>query len=148
MIHNDELYCSLTMADDTDACAKAAEIVRECSISDKWLPYFDVFASLLSHKKSLVRNRGVAIIASLSRWDKEGKTEAILPEFFSLLSDPKPITVRKTIEALGVMGELRKDLVPSIVAALSSMDASSYKDSMRPLIEKDREVVLEKLSSL
>lgn len=48
----------LTGKDAKDAYAFAQQITAESRASDVWYPHFDGFAALLSHKNSLVRNRG------------------------------------------------------------------------------------------
>lgn len=45
----------LTSKDDKYACALADIIISESHDTDKWYEYFDDFASLLGHPKSLLR---------------------------------------------------------------------------------------------
>ena len=77
-----EIAAMLTAKDEKYACALADKIISESQETDEWYEYFDDFASLLDHPKSLVRNRVICILAA-------------------------------------------------------NADLSKYKDSMRPLIEKD-----------
>ena len=49
-----EIIAKLTAKDDKYACAIADIIISESQDSDKWYEYFDDFASLLNHPKSLV----------------------------------------------------------------------------------------------
>ena len=85
----------LTSKDDKYACALAEKIISESQETDEWYEYFDDFASLLGHPKSLVRNRVLYILAANAQWDEENRFDAIIA------------------------------------------DLSKYKDSMRPLLEKD-----------
>lgn len=48
---------NLTPKDDKFACAFADKVILESKETDEWYEYFDDFASLLDHPKSLVRNR-------------------------------------------------------------------------------------------
>ena len=50
----EEIMAKLTGKDDRSACALADQIIAESRRTDKWYAYFDVFAALLDHPKSLV----------------------------------------------------------------------------------------------
>ena len=52
-------------------------------------------------------------------------------------TDEKPITARQCVKALAQVGLARPQYIPQILSALRSADLSKYKDSMRPLIERD-----------
>ena len=56
----------LTAKDDRYACALADKIISESQDTDEWYEYFDDFASLLDHPKSLVRNRALKVLNYLS----------------------------------------------------------------------------------
>ena len=56
----------LTAKDDRYACALADKIISESQDTDEWYEYFDDFASLLDHSKSLVRNRALKVLIYLS----------------------------------------------------------------------------------
>ena len=107
---------------------------REC---DTWNEYFDAFATLLNHPKSLVRNRAMHILAANAQWDEENRFDTILPEFLSHVADDKPITARQCIQALAQVGLAKPQYISQILACFHNADLSKYKDSMRPLIEKD-----------
>ena len=132
-----ELIAALTAKDDKYACACAEKIISESRETDEWYEYFDAFAALLSYPKSLVRNRALYILAANVQWDDEGRFEAILPEYLSHITDEKPITARQCVKALAEVGRAKPQYVPAILSALRAADLSRYKDSMRPLIEKD-----------
>lgn len=53
----ENIVAKLTLKDDKYACALADKIISESQETDEWYEYFEDFASLLSHPKSLVRNR-------------------------------------------------------------------------------------------
>lgn len=132
-----EILNKLTAKDDKFACAFADKIIAESRECDTWYEYFDAFASLLNHPKSLVRNRALHILAANARWDRENRFDAILPEYLSHVTDEKPITARQCIQALAQVGLAKPQYIPQILAYFHSADLSKYKDSMRPLIEKD-----------
>lgn len=127
----------LTSKDDKSACAFSEKITSESKDSNAWYAHFDEFASLLNHPNSFVRNRVIWILSSLAKWDDENRFEKILPEYLSHITDEKPITSRQCVQALSQIGNAKPQFVPEIIAALQNADLSKYKDSMRPLIEKD-----------
>lgn len=144
-----DIITILTSKDDKTACAFAEKIISESRESDKWYAFFDDFASLLDHPKSLVRNRAIHIITANIRWDDENRFDPILPGFLAHITDEKPITARQCIQALAQVGQAKPRYIPAILTTLRSADLSQYKDSMRPLIEKDileTEVILLNLS--
>ena len=134
---NESITAVLTAKDDKYACAVADRIVSESRETDKWFAYFDEFAALLHHPKSYVRNRALRILAANAQWDTENRLAKILPEMLSHITDEKPITARQCVQALAELGEAKPQLIPQITQALLTADLSGYKDSMRPLIERD-----------
>ena len=132
-----EIINKLTAKDDKFACAMADRIIAESRETDAWYEYFDAFASLLNHPKSLVRNRALHILAANAQWDAENRFDAILPEFLIHVTDEKPITARQCIQALARVGMAKPQYIPQILFCFHNADLSKYKDSMRPLIEKD-----------
>lgn len=140
-----DIISKLTSKDDKDACALADTIIAESRQTDAWYVYFADFASLLSHPKSLVRNRAITIISANVQWDDEDRFDSIMTEYLSHITDEKPITARQCIKALAKVGQAKPRLIPEILSALCGADLSRYKDSMRPLIEKD---ILETVENL
>ena len=129
----------LTSKDDKYACAFTDRIVAESRDTDEWYEYFEDVASLLDHPKSLVRNRALYILAANAQWDEENRFDLILPDYLKHITDEKPITARQCVKALAQVGLARPQYIPQILSALRSADLSKYKDSMRPLIERDME---------
>ena len=149
MAENDmkqDVLAKLTSKDDKAACAYAEKIISESRDTDEWYSCFDEFASLLNHPKSLVRNRAITILAANARWDDENRFAGIMPDYLSHITDEKPITARQCIKALAEIGQAKPQYIPKIVSALQSADLSQYKDSMRPLLEKDILETVERLS--
>ena len=135
----ENIIASLTAKDNKHACATAEKIISESQESDEWYEYFDEFAALLNHPKSLVRNRAIHILAANAKWDTENRFDFILSDFFSHITDEKPITARQCIKALVQIGSEKPQYITRILLALQEADLSEYKDSMRPLIERDME---------
>ena len=136
----------LTGKDDKAACAFAERIIAESRESDVWYAYFEAFAALLEHPKSLVRNRALHILAANAKWDEENHFDGIWEAFLSHITDEKPVTARQCIKALADIGQAKPQYGERIAAALRSADLSKYKDSMRPLIEKDIEETLKHIA--
>ena len=132
-----DVISKLTAKDDKYACAIADKIISESQDTDEWYEYFDEFASLLNHPKSLVRNRVLYILAANAQWDDENRFDAILEDYLAHITDEKPITARQCIKALAQVGLAKPQYIPRILSSLKKADLSKYKDSMRPLIEKD-----------
>ena len=134
-----EIIAKLTAKDDKYACAIADKIISESHHTDEWYEYFDAFASLLNHPKSLVRNRALNILAANAQWDDENRFNTILDDYLTHITDEKPITARQCIKALRQIGKAKPQYIPRILSCFHDADLSQYKDSMRPLIEKDME---------
>lgn len=132
-----DIITLLSSGDDKAACALADRIISESLESDSWFEYLDDFVSLLDHPKSLVRNRALYILAAISRWDREGRFDSVIGSFLDHVTDEKPITARQCVKALAQLGRAKPGYIPQITERLSTADLSRYKDSMRPLIERD-----------
>lgn len=134
-----DIISKLTSKDEQYACAVTDKIISESLETDGWYEHFDDFVSLLNHQKSLVRNRAINIIAVNVQWDEERRFDSIISEYLLHITDEKPITARQCIKALAQIGQSKPEYIPIVLAALDSADLLKYKDSMRPLIEKDIE---------
>ena len=134
-----DIIATLPTKDDKYACAIADKILSESQDTDEWYEYFDAFASLLNHPKSLVRNRVLYILAANAQWDDENRFDAILEDYLVHITDEKPITARQCIKTLVQVGMAKPQYIPRILSCFHDADLSKYKDSMRPLIEKDME---------
>ena len=133
----ENMIAKLTSKDDKYACAFADKIISESQETDEWYEYFDEFAALLDHPKSLVRNRALHILAANAQWDDENRFDAVISDFLTHITDEKPITARQCIKALAQVGVAKPQYIPRILSCFHGADLSKYKDSMRPLIEKD-----------
>lgn len=133
----EQIIANLTAKDDRFACAFANKILSESQETDEWYEYFFDFAALLDHPKSLVRNRVLYILAANAQWDDENRFDSVIPAFLAHITDEKPITARQCIKALAQVGQAKPRYIPMILSALHDADLSKYKESMRPLLEKD-----------
>ena len=135
----ENIIAKLTVKNDKYACALADKIISESQETDEWYEYFDDFATLLDHPKSLVRNRALYILAANAQWDEENRFDGIISDYLLHITDEKPITARQCVKALAQVGVAKPQYIPRIVSCLKAADLSKYKDSMRPLIKKDIE---------
>ena len=133
----ENIIANLTTKDDKYACAFADKIISESQETDEWYEYFDDFASLLNHPKSLVRNRVLYILAANAQWDTQNRFDRVISDFLTHITDEKPITARQCVKALAQVGLAKPQYIPRILSALQDADLSKYKDSMCPLIERD-----------
>ena len=131
--------------DSNKAYALTKGICAESTSSDKYYQYFDGFLSLLKEENSYYKIRGLLIIASLSRWDREGKVKKAIHEILSLLDDEKPIVVRKCLKALTEIVQNSPEVIEETKESVQKINISRYKDTMAPLIKKDIERLLENI---
>lgn len=124
MNKHENIAAKLTMKDDSYACALADQIIAESRESDEWYEYFDDFASLLNHPKSLVRNRAFYLLAANAQWDEENRFESILSDFLAHITDDKPITARQCIKALAQVGSAKPEYIAVILSSLKNADLS------------------------
>ena len=133
----ENIVAKLTSKDDKYSCAVADKIISESRETAEWYEYFDDFASLLNHPKSLVRSRVLYILAANVQWDEENRFDSIISDFLTHITDEKPIIARQCVKALAQVGLAKPHYIPRISSCFYEADLSKYKDSMRPLIEKD-----------
>ena len=111
-----EIILRLTEKDDKDAFVFADKIISESQDTDEWYKYFNAFASLLNHPKSLVRNRVLYILAANAQWDDENRFDTILDDYLAHITDDKPITARQCIKALAQVGMAKPQYIPRILS--------------------------------
>ena len=119
-----DIIAKLTAKDDKYACAIADKIISDSQDTDTWYEYFDAFASLLNHPKSLVRNRVLYILAANAQWDDENQFDAIISDYLAHVMDDKPITARQCIKALAQVGVAKPQYIPRILSCFQEADLS------------------------
>lgn len=77
------------------------------------------------------------ILAANAQWDEENRFDFIIDDYLTHITDEKPITARQCVKALAQIGMAKPQYIPKIIACFRNADLAKYKDSMRPLIEKD-----------
>jgi len=125
-----------------DACL---ELLEESRRSPEVYGYLDRLAEMMDHKSSYARTRALLLIAANARWDAAGKIDALLGGYLAHILDEKPITSRQCVQALPELAAFKPELKERILRALKTADLSQYKDTMRPLIEKDIAAAVEQI---
>ena len=143
-----ELVANLRFPQNKVAYAALKELIARSQTSNQVYPFFDEFVSLLEDENSLVRNRGLALIAYNARWDTAGKLDGVMNIYLAHILDEKPITARQCVQNLSHIVAARPALVPKIRTALEDADFSGYPDSMAPLLEKDRVKILKQMDNI
>ena len=100
-------------------------------------PFWDVFDAKLTSENSYQRSIGAMLISANVRHDAAGKLRQSLPRYLTLLSDPKPITVRQCAQALPEILRAKPEYVEPICDAILRVSLMDYKDTMRKLILLD-----------
>ena len=113
--------------------------------SEMLYEYFDDIKKMLLDEKSHIRMRGFRIICKLSKWDRDNKTNNAIESLLNVLDDEKPTIVRQCLASLNSLLLYKPDLSNKIESKLKNMDLSKYKDSMKPLIQKDIDCILNQL---
>ena len=121
------------------------EIERSIDKSEMLYEYFDDIKKMLLDEKSHIRMRGFRIICKLSKWDRDNKTNNAIESLLNVLDDEKPTIVRQCLASLNSLLLYKPDLSNKIESKLKNMDLSKYKDSMKPLIQKDIDCILNQL---
>ena len=107
------------------------------AVANDLYAYFDLFARNLKSANSYQRSLGAMLLAETARWDSQGRIHAILPDYFALFGDEKPITIRQSIQALPLILSAQPALSGEIASALMRIDLLSIRETMRKLILTD-----------
>lgn len=119
-----------------------------CEESDAPYRYAEEYVRLLDSSSSLARNRGLALVAAVARWDSDGHLDGVIGKYLACLRDPKPITVRQCIQHMPKLARSKTQLQQMLADTLAEADFSGYADSMRPLLEKDRRAALAEIHAM
>ncbi|MEA5050976.1 MAG: SufBD protein [Oscillospiraceae bacterium] len=122
---------------NAETYAYLLELERRSAAGDELYADFDAFLRLLEDPSSCVRTRGFRLCCAQAPWDRQNKLKANADVLLWRLGDEKPAVVRQCLAALRSVLLYKPELGEAIVARIAALDLSKYKDSMRPLIEKD-----------
>ena len=128
-----------------DIWRKFQKIESSIDESKMLYEYFDDIKKMLLDEKSYIKMRGFRIICKLSKWDNDNKINNIIDILLQVLDDEKPTIVRLCLSSLNNLLLYKIDLSEKVENKLKNMDLSKYKDSMKPLIQKDIDCILNQL---
>lgn len=127
----------LTDRDNTAAYRLLKELEAESEKTDSLYECFDEFLDMVSDERSYVRIRGVRMCCAQARWDIENKIRDHFDALTSELFDDRPTAVRQCLAALHTVIAYKPELCGILREKIGEIDTAGYKDTMRPLIEKD-----------
>jgi len=101
-----------------------AKILMDLSAEypDKLYPYMDAFVALLDSKYRILTWNAIAIIADLSRVDKEKKFDAIFDKYYGFLNDEYLVTVANAVGNSGKIALAKPYLIPKITEKLLTVE--------------------------
>ena len=143
LMNKEEIFNIFYGKEKWDVWRKFQEIENSIEETEMLYRYFDDIKNMLYDEKSYIKMRGFRIICKLSKWDKDNKINDIIDVLLQVLGDEKPTIVRQCLAALNNLLLYKIDLSGKVENKLRSIDLSKYKDSMRPLIKKDIDYILE-----
>lgn len=144
-MNKEEIFNILYGKETWDIWRGFQEIESSIDKSEMLYEYFDDIKKMLLDEKSHIRMRGFRIICKLSKWDRDNKINNAIESLLNVLDDEKPTIVRQCLASLNSLLLYKPDLSNKIESKLKNMDLSKYKDSMKPLIQKDIDCILNQL---
>jgi len=105
--------------------------------------YTDEFIAMLKNKQYSIRVRGFRLLCKQAKWDNDNKINTAIDDIAAALNDEKPTAIRQALQYLMYVVLYKKELNDKIREAVLSIDLSRFKDTMRPLIAKDIQVLLQ-----
>jgi len=117
--------------------------LEEISERDNTLyAYLNEFIAMLKNEKYVIRVRGFRLLCKQAKWDIDDKINEVIIEILFAVNDEKPTAVRQALQYLTYIVLNKRELVSIIKEAVLSIDCSRFKDTMRPLIEKDIQTLI------
>lgn len=107
------------------------------AISGDVYPFWDVFNEKLTDSNSYQRSIGAMLISANACHDSQGKLKQSLPKLLTLLSDPKPITVRQCAQSLPEILHAKPEFAQEIENAILGISLLDFRETMRKLVLLD-----------
>ncbi len=115
------------------AAYKALLVVAE-NEPEALLPYWDDLAALLHCGNGSSQYCAVHLLAPLVRADREGRFEALLEDFFSLLDDESVMVASHTAAAAGQISLAQPDLQERITLKLFGIENTHHDPEHKGLV--------------
>ena len=109
---------------------------RSLYFDDVYL-FWEIFVLKLKSSNSYQRSIGLMLIAENTKWDKDNRFDDIKDEYFAILNDEKPITVRQCIQSLSKIISYKNHLHMEIANKLMYINITKVKETMRKLVLLD-----------
>lgn len=142
-MNKEELLDILYGKEKADAWKRFQIVEQFIDDSNQLYEYFDEIEKMLHCEQSYLRLRGFRLICRLAKWDEEQKIAPMIEELLQVIEEEKPTKVRLCLDALPFLLSAQPKLSQQVKQYLIAHDLSKYKDTMRPLIQKDIEQILQ-----
>lgn len=136
---------SLYNEDNQSAYKVLLELEIITTDSNELYPYFDFFLEMFNSDKTFIRVRGFRLICGLAKWDKDNKINNNINIILRELEDEKGTSVRQCLGKLNLILIYKPELSEVVEKKIRSLDLSKYRESMRDLIKKDIDYLLNNL---
>lgn len=140
-----DLIINLYNEDNNSAYKTLLELETITAKSNELYDYFDDLLVMLNSEKTFIRVRGFRLICCLAKWDTEDKINQNIDIILRELEDEKGTSVRQCLEKLNLLLEHKPELANTVKTKINNLDLSQYKASIKSLIQKDIEHILERL---
>lgn len=131
--------------DNNSAYKTLLELETITTESNELYSYFNDLLKMLNNEKTFIRVRGFRLICCLAKWDNENKINKNIDVILNELEDEKGTSVRQCLEKLNLILMYKVELTEVIEDKIRNLDVTKYKESMRVLIKKDIDYILEHL---
>ncbi|MBQ3298392.1 MAG: SufBD protein [Bacilli bacterium] len=131
--------------DNNSAYKTLLELETVTTESNELYSYFNDLLKMLNNEKTFIRVRGFRLICCLAKWDNENKINKNIDVILNELEDEKGTSVRQCLEKLNLILMYKVELTEVIEDKIRNLDVTKYKESMRGLIKKDIDYILEHL---
>lgn len=133
--------------DTKESYQNLLELEELSKTSNELYQYIDNFFEMINHEKYAIRTRGYRMFCEQTKWDIDNKINENIDKLLLEIKDEKPTAVRQKLQSLQNVILCKKELQSKIKQSVLKLDTSEYKDTMRPLIEKDIENILKLIDS-
>ena len=124
---------------------KFQEIESSIDESEFYINILMILKKCCLMKNHILKCEDLELYANYLNGIKKNKINNIIDSLLQVLDDEKPTIVRLCLSSLNNLLLYKIDLSEKVESKLKNMDLSKYKDSMKPLIQKDIDCILNQL---
>ncbi len=132
-----DLIHGLRNCDNKLAYVCLQELLKRSEQSNEVYAFFEELMDLTRAEHSYQRTRGMLLIATNARWDRDNLLDENIDELLERLPQAKPIEARQWIRAVGQIAAAKPDLSEDIAQALGALNTFRYPGTMQKLIRED-----------